>query len=209
MDGRPLIGSVVVARLTRPFVMCLCSTVIVAGCGSDADHSTALPVPEQIRQASAIDSANLLLEIRINNGTPSVFSGQGLDNAWVVPLTAPAFSTNTLTVEWYENFQDERLLLASQTTTFSTADATASVTLDGSYTTTGTGYDFDSDGVSNLAERNTDTNPLVADSGTFVVNEPETVALSGGCYLMGSADDEPGRGRCAPAVPTEWHEAMS
>ena len=181
-------GSVVVPRISVVVAACFW----LAGCASES-LTTAFPVPDQIRQTSAINSANLTLEIRINNGSPRVFSGQGLDDSWVVPLSAPANATNTITVSWFENFQNERLLLASQTSSFTTTDAATSVTLDGNYTVSGNGYDFDSDGVSNLAERNANTDPIVADSGSFSVNEPETIALDAACFLMGSAEDETGR----------------
>ncbi len=159
------------------------------GCNSEPSV-TRFPVPEAIRQVRAINANAVSLEISINNGRPQIFRGQGINDSWAVPLNVPASSTNTISVTWVETFEQERLLMASQTSTFTTDTQASTITLSDEYTTTGIGFDFDSDGVSNLVERIGDSNPLVADSGTFIINEPQTVSVNAGCFLMGSPDTE-------------------
>ncbi len=163
--------------------------LFIHGCSAE-QHTSAFPVPDKIRQITALDVANLILEVRVNGSSIQTFTGQGLDDTWIIPITAPALFTNRITVTWIENYQNQRLVLASQTSTFTTGNEATAVTLGSNYTTNGNGYDFDSDGISNLAERIANTDPIVADSGSFQINVPEVVTVSSGCYLMGSPETE-------------------
>ena len=168
--------------------------IVLGVCACDSGLSpTALPVPDSIRRAAAIQSENLILQIQVNNRPPQVYEGQGLQDNWTVNFTAPGGASSTLRITWSENYEDERIVLASQSASIQTGNETTFITLDGQYTTSGQGFDFDSDGRSNLVERQIGTNPLVADADSFIVNEPETVLINGACFNLGSPDSEAGR----------------
>lgn len=164
--------------------------LLLNGCHSEPSTSSFV-LPEGIRQAAAINPVALSLEIRVNNGQPQVFRGQGTNDSWIVPLEVPASSNVTLIVTWIEIVEQERLELANQSIEFTTDADAIDVSLGTDYITSGAGFDYDSDGISNLDERINNTNPLIADTGTFVVNEPETVPVSSGCFAMGSPETEP------------------
>ena len=179
------------------------TAVMLASCSGEqlpSDQSAVeLPLPTAIRQVASLEGAVLSLEISLNNQAPVVFNGQGNSAAWRVSIDVPVSQSNTITVTWIETLEQQRLVLAQQTTTFTTGDTATIIDLRANYQSTGRGFDYDSDGVSNLAERLNSTDPLTADSGQFVINEPETVFVSGGCYTMGSPSTEDGRG--ADEVP--------
>ncbi len=169
-------------------------TAIVSACGGDeSESSVLLPVPAPIRNIAALDGAQLSLEISLNNSPPTRFFGQGANDSWRVTLNAPASASATIQITWIETYQQQRLVLAQQTHSFNTGAETTTVTVGSDYITTGTGFDFDSDTISNLAERLNNTDPLVSDSGQLVINEPEVVAVTGGCFTMGSPESEPER----------------
>lgn len=181
-----------------------CATaILLSACAAEDQHTgrstVNLPLPAAIRQITALEGAVLSLEISINNGVPAVFNGQGSTEAWRVSVDVPASQNNTLKVTWIETIEQQRLGLAQQTTTFRTGTTASIIDLSNTYQTTGNGFDYDSDGVSNLAERQNSSDPLRADSGQFVINEPETISITGGCYTMGSPVTEAGRSLQEPA----------
>ncbi len=165
---------------------------LLAACGADKSSSPLqLPLPEPIRQIAAINGAQLSLEVSINNNQPQIFLGQGATQSWRISLNVPAStSNNTISITWIETYQQQRLVLAQQTHTFDTGTETTTVSVGNNYVTAGIGFDFDSDNISNLAERLNETDPLVADSGELVINEPPVVDITGGCYMMGSPETE-------------------
>lgn len=182
--------------MLRPNYKQILIPIALSVCACDSGQTptpTSLSVPDDIRRVAAIQSENLVLQIQVNNRPPQVLPGQGLQDNWTVTIKAPGRSTNTIRITWLENYEEERIVLASQSASIQTGDETTFITLDGQYTTSGQGFDFDSDGRSNLVERQIGTNPLVADAESFIPNEPETVFINGACFDLGSPDSEAGR----------------
>ena len=182
-------------RLFHTGLISLAATALTA-CGGESSPLPAamqLPVPDPLRQIAQLDSTALSLEVSINNNTPLVFPSQGSIDSWRISIDVPASQTNTIKVTWIENFEQERLVLAEQSSTIDTGETASTFNLSYNYKTDGSGFDYDSDGVSNLAERQGATNPLIHDSGQFIVNEPETVYITAGCFTMGSPATELGR----------------
>ncbi len=182
----------------RAITPVLITTLITAltACGSENKQPSPalqLPLPDPVRQIANLDSTALSLEVSVNGNAPRVFSSQGSTDSWRVSIDVPASRTNTIKVTWIERFEQQRLVLAEQSSTLTTSQTAEIFDVNGSYLTTGSGFDYDSDGISNLAERLGTTNPLIADSGQFIINEPETVNVVAGCYTMGSPATEAGR----------------
>ncbi len=186
-------------RYCGELALVIAATIALVSCSADEDQQAGLsaiqlPMPAAIRQISALEDAVLSLEISINNGLPVVFNGQGSTDSWRISIDAPASRENTITITWIETIDQQRVTLAQQEQSFTTGTTASTLNLNSEYRSTGTGFDYDSDGVSNLAERQNSSDPIRADSGQFVINEPETVNITGGCYTMGSSTNEEGRG---------------
>jgi len=124
----------------------------------------ALDVPPALLQSRAIDLNQLDLRVSTTaNGQTSDFNLERInDTQWSGTIDVPANSDVTINLQWFENFQGLSLLLATFQDTFPIGDTPASISLDGMDYITDT--DDDGDGVSNLAERVANTDPLNADS---------------------------------------------
>jgi len=183
----------------KRFFCCVYTLVLVTLTGCSGDESqmvnpaVTLPVPSPIREIRAFDTTALSLEISVNDDLPEIHTGQQSSDFWRVSVDVPVSQENTIKFVWVENYEQERLVLAQQLTTVQASTEAIAINLDNDFQTSGAGFDFDSDGVSNLAERQNDTNPLVSDSGQFVVNEPEMVSITADCFTMGSPLSEEGR----------------
>lgn len=185
------------SETSRIFASVITAATLLSSCTGEEQQTglsaLQLPMPDAIRQISALEDAVLSLEISINNGIPVVFNGQGSSDSWRVSIDAPPSRNNTIKVTWVETIEQQRVALADQTSSFTTGTTASVVDLTGAYQSVGSGFDYDSDGVSNLAERQNSSDPLRADSGQFVINEPETVSITSGCFTMGSPATEDGR----------------
>ncbi len=117
-----------------------------------------LSVPAKIRQVSAIDPAQLSVELKVNNRT-YVTTADASGNRTATVMVAPG-AESTVSVSWTEMFEGTRIKLAEQTLSTFVGDSGAEVTIGDAYITQGDGFDTDRDGYSNLDERNQGTSPL-------------------------------------------------
>ena len=120
-----------------------------------------IPLPQQLREISAIDPAAVIAVVTINGvetelqptapGQPGgQFSGQ---------ITAPAQSSFTVVVDFYEMFAGQRLNLARAERPVTTASGNIVLSVQNEDYDFDS-FDFDNDNASNLLERQFDTNPL-------------------------------------------------
>ena len=158
----------------------LCSIVLLillSGCtengstinvGPNGESSMTFEAPSFLLNARAIVPENLRLFVSINNEVIPM-TQQGA--IWTGAATIRKNSSVELFVEWREFLPDDGidLLLARafKRQPSITSNIIFSVSSqENSYFTTGDGFDFDGDGVSNLEERKQNRNPLVADATT-------------------------------------------
>jgi len=182
----------------QQLVSYLCLTGLLSACSGEDAAGTAsikLAAPALIRETLAVNPDEVSVMVTLNNNEP-VRAQRGRDgNFSVSGLQREEYAgSNTVRIEWREQVADQSLLLAVLDDTFQLGDNNV-VNLVGSYITDdGTDrFDMDGDGVSNLAERRAETNPL--SQVEYLV--PEMVDLSAGCFDMGSSEAE----RPADEVP--------
>lgn len=159
---------------------------LAGGCMSETDtpasaSSVALSTPERIRQARAIDPQQLSVELRVNG--QSYAANRQADGSYVAAVTVPANSNSNVSVVWTELFEGTRLKLAEQTVSVAVDNTDMTINLGDDYVTTGSGFDTDADGFSNLAERVEGTNPLSASE------RPDSAALQLSVALPDEAID--------------------
>ncbi len=139
---------------------------------TNADASAAnfsVAAPSRVRSISAIDPNNLRAVVLINGiETPLQRNSAG---QFIGQVVVPAQSNVALSVEFYEIFAGQNLTLA--TTNQSVATDTQDTSVNISRTDyTYDSYDDDGDNVSNIVERESNTNPLDA------AESPELVSIT-------------------------------
>ena len=198
--------------LTRPYsflVLALCVLVVCSACSTEPT-TTNSPMfksakPSQLR---AIENAELSVVVRINNADPDYPGVEQDDGTWFIEFNAQPDANHTFVASWFANFDGVRLLLLEQSGAFfansSTGIAQMTSALD-----TQSAFDFDNDGLSNLSELETGSDPLIsqnaagnnAEIGTVENNgesaersspvpspdRPDLVDIEAGCFLMGNA----------------------
>lgn len=130
---------------------------------------------------------NLYVSISVNGAESQRFNYTGV---WSVQITGLVRnSSNTITVSWYERYQNRNLLLARQAQDFVIETETDQIDMTASYASEGQEFDCDQDGISNLVERRAGTDPCNFDPD-IEIDEPEMVMITGGCFDMGSPETE-------------------
>ena len=143
------------------------TALTLAACGGDTVEdpvgmtNLGFEVPPRIRQNTAIDSSQLSADLLVN-GQPVVLEDDG-SGVWAAVAMVPANRNSSVKVVWYELFEGVRLRLAERTQTVAVGATGGSVSFDGTYATSGTGFDRDGDGFSNYDERSLGTSPLNVD----------------------------------------------
>lgn len=166
-------------------------TGLLSACDGVSEVGTAsinLDAPSAIRQTQAVDLEEVTVMVTINNNEPVRAQRGSNGNFRIAGLQRDEYEgTNTVSIEWREQVGDQSLLLAVLDDTFQLGDSNV-VNLVGSYITDdGTArFDKDGDGISNLAERRAETNPL----SQVEFLSPDMVAVAAGCFDMGSSDLE-------------------
>lgn len=163
-----------VRKVSFPTVLvCL---LFLAGCDSEqsgdlvatiSDTELTLPVPERIRSINALDPNNITATA-IVNGVPATLqrnSAGGFRGA----IQVPAQSTFSVDVEFSEQFANEKLVLATSSQQVTTGSGNQQLNLRRS------SYDFashdaDADSVSNIVEREEDTDPLDSAQAPQMIN---------------------------------------
>lgn len=193
-------------RLTLPALFysgLLASGILLSGCDGSQPYAEAtgqlnLGTSQLIRQAQAASNTVLTLEVNLNDEPLRVINNNGTtepDNTtdWSMTFNAPQFSSNALSISWFITYENVKLLIASQQSVFTTTDTPLALTPIGEYRSFGPEFDYDGDGFSNLLELNAETNPLIYNANSQIAIEPVTIAVPDSCFLMGSAETEPGR----------------
>ena len=150
---------------TLRFGLALSALVLNAGCDSHPVHDESatgvqLTLPAKIRQVSAIDPAQLSVELKVNNRI-YVTTADASGNR-TATVNVPASADSSIEVSWTEIYQGTRIKLAQQTLTTFVGATGATVAIGDAYVTQGGEFDLDGDGFSNLDERNQGTSPLVS-----------------------------------------------
>ncbi len=151
------------------------AAAILAGCHSDHSETQGsltatalnLPVPGRIRDISAIDPANVTATA-IVNGVPVVLQRSNT-GSYSGDVQVPQESSIALEIEFSEQFGGESLLLATRTEQVTTG------TTDQRLNLRRAGYNFalhdaDGDSVSNIVEREENTDPFDGTDAPSMIN---------------------------------------
>jgi hypothetical protein len=173
----------------------LCGLAVVAllliGCSENqssvqhhVDGSTklSLSAPGFISERAALDINTLQPIVEINGTTIEVTKS---GSNWVGSTTVAEGSAVSLKVEWYEQFENQSLLLARAVDGLDVVSTNVSFVLDDdSYVTSSDAsspdpleFDADGDSIANLIERNQDTNPRDANSPSVSGGEQAQVKV--------------------------------
>jgi len=149
----------------RVFPRCsllLIGTLLVAACAEQSEPvvgQTQMQPPAIISQSRAIELPNLQATVTPEGGAAQPMTRQS-DNTWSIRLNLPASTSQALTIDWSERYRGQLLPLATATTEINVGTEGMSVNLgDLNYLTQ---FDNDGDGKTNLAERNSSTDPYNA-----------------------------------------------
>ncbi|OED43059.1 hypothetical protein AB833_04545 [Chromatiales bacterium (ex Bugula neritina AB1)] len=164
--------------LKRTIFAALAASLIV-GCESGDSQVTdtltvdstglSVPLPQRIRSITALDPDDISA-LAMVNGVQVPLSRSG-DGSYRGQTQVAARSTFPVTIEFSETFSGNKLVLASNSQQLSTSDSNASVRLR-RYEYDYDSHDSDNDSVSNIIEREEDTDPF---DGT---DSPEMVGVS-------------------------------
>jgi len=152
--------------------------------GSDgASHSElALSLPQRLKSVRAINPADLRARAIVNGSETAL--QQNAAGQFVGQFPVPARSSVAITLEFYEMFAGVELTLANVERVLSTESADTTINLSsGEYNYDS--FDADGDSVSNILEREFDSNPLDAGQWPDLVSvdvfaNPPSAAVSAG-----------------------------
>ncbi len=114
-------------------------------------------LPERLRNASAIDPA-AVRAIALVNGIETELQ-RNADGQYVASIQVPARTSLTFSIQFFELYAGQRLMLASTEQLISTGTQNTTINLQrGDYEFDI--FDSDNDSVSNIVERENDTSPL-------------------------------------------------
>lgn len=164
--GKLLFGKLLDCSTRPMFASLFC--MMIAGCDSglgtqsliDAGNTStlALSAPPFLLQNRTIDSADLILEVLVND---IAIEMQRQDDEWTGTVLVPGGEIARIELTWLENFRPgtDPLKLATYSNTVGPVDSTIDLPLTTSDYVSAE-YDDDRDGFSNLEERINGTDPL-------------------------------------------------
>jgi len=130
----------------------------MSGCSAESESATAsleLTLPMRSLGPREIDPGLYRVDVSIDQTTFRANPSAG-DDTWQVGLELPTDRSVSMVVEWFHN----NLLLARHSQSVGPiTDFTTVVINSSDYVTQGPGFDFDSDGFTNLQELHRNTNP--------------------------------------------------
>ena len=154
-----------------PALLGLTGLALVACDGGSSSSTSALAVspPAAVTSVRAVDLEALEARITIGNaqtGDVRTLEAIRRGELWEADVIVPPGQTLPISIEWFERIGGELLPLAALSREIGPLETSETLTIDASaYVTEGEGFDADSDGVSNLAERGAGTDPYSSDSG--------------------------------------------
>lgn len=162
--------------------------VIVLNSGTD----TVFSLPAQLRDVAAVNSEDLILEVRVNEQPVQIPKTGSDPDVWSGVVNVPAGQTSQVSVSWSQlyttNSQSYDLTLAQQQKVIAVGTEAQSVDFRiGGYNTIS--HDQDDDGLSNLAEINESRSPLdrvdayMEETGTFPTGLPQPFSSECGTRL--------------------------
>ena len=146
--------------MNRIFFVHIIAAFFLVGCGAESelkidDGIVSVPMPERLRQASAIDTSNLILEVSVNGGAAATARNQS-GSEWTTQVDVPTDNVdpNVITVRWLANVGGSQIMLADFVSTIGSEQDVLTVE--------GYNEDFDEDfdGRTNLLELSENRNPL-------------------------------------------------
>jgi len=139
-------------------VSCDSNTITLSG---DTDTQTfVIQPPAALLATRMVDVENLTLEVLVDNNAV-VMDQSGADGEWVGSIDLAPAVEYQLQVTWIESFKNEKIRLsrASKPVQIQANDPAPKIEIFES-DFNGDGFDFDSDGRSNLDERNAGSDPI-------------------------------------------------
>ena len=125
----------------------------------------AVPVPTAVLASRSVDRTALEARVTLGDGRTSEAVRRG--DVWEVNVVVPRGEPVSLLIEWFERIDgvEQPLPLARLTREIGPLETNATVAIDAALYDSDS-LDLDGDGRSNLDERNLESDPFVADSGT-------------------------------------------
>lgn len=188
MPGAKFTGRISMRNVERLLGLSICCGVLTA-CGqfsgSDSDAAddqvqlSGLTPPtaiDNLIQSRMVNRDVLFAEVTLryeDTEEQIIASRQGTSDAWPVEFRLPGGRDFSLEVIWYDTADGERLNLVSFNRNFDAVFDSGQINFNFSdYDFDG--YDFDDDDITNLAEREAGTSPIVANVGCPIVPQAQT-----------------------------------
>lgn len=144
-------------------MMAVSAVLWLMGCSQETEQdvqsvsSVALSPPDFLLESKTIDEENYTPTLSIDNKIYALAKSGG---QWTGTFNVAANESYQIRVDWNENYKGRQLPMASATKTVEVGSSAVSAQIaSADYDTTS--FDEDSDGLSNLDERNNNSNPFV------------------------------------------------
>jgi len=147
-------------------IFLLAPSILLIGCDAIHQIDSTQPVPVETSPPTLlriIPPQNLVARVTINNGEETVFSVRNFpDGRWQIPVSLIPFENNQVSIKWFEL---ELLLLEERGEVYANPNEPI-IKTDFDFITSGRdAFDVDCDGISNLDERFSGTDPFIAEEG--------------------------------------------
>ncbi|MGQ7843428.1 sugar-binding protein [Granulosicoccus sp. 3-233] len=157
--------------MTRTALAALSTSLLLTACSDgdtvvtlEATPQVSIALPDVLINAGVPDMNLLRPTIQLSNGANLSMTRIGNGNSWRGEVNVEAGRSYTATVVWVEDFRGQSLPLAELVQQLEVSnDGAVEILSTSDYRTD---IDFDSDGRSNLQERQNDTDPFVANGQT-------------------------------------------
>lgn len=150
---------------TANALLAMSASLLLAACSDndtqvtlDADPQVSIDLPDVLLNADGPDISQVRPTIQLSNGVNLSMTRIGVGNSWTGTANVVAGRAYTATVVWVERYNGQNLPLAELTQQLEVSnDGEVTIISTSAYSTD---IDSDSDGVSNLQERQDGTEPL-------------------------------------------------
>lgn len=137
-------------------------TILLGACNGDSSlrangDRLSAPIPAEIRQIAALGNLPLEIQVSVNDEVARQVPASGTEDSVSIVVNLPAEQNNDVTLAWYAIIGSDKFLLADFSTVITQGTSELNVT---NYNSTGTRFDADGDGRSNLSEAKENRNLL-------------------------------------------------